>query len=251
MEAFYHFQEEFQHRHGEVAVTGFDNFKAFSNHPLATRKYDPSQQYRFEIRLSPRQLELRKFAAENEYTYFPQKIQSTLKYKGFPIQSGTKIQFEENILEKYLDHGRISVSDITLTEGAGQAQHDTQLSLVQVTEFNLLIPDFALEPESLWSKLSELSSGKDIDFSSHPVFSKKYYLRSLKEEEVRHFFSKPLITFLEDEEPIHIECYRNKLLLYLKRELLEVSEIIRLEEFAERFLAVCLTKNQPSQVNPQ
>ncbi len=238
MEAFYHFQEEYQHAGGEVAVTGFDNFKAMSKHPLAARKYDPGAQLRFEIRLSPRQMELRRLASENDYTFYPQQVRSGLKYKGYPIERGTKIQYEENILEKYLDQGRIIVSDITLTEGAGQVRQDTRVTVVQVTETDLKIPDFALEPESMWSKLSELTAGKDIDFSDHPVFSKKYYLRGESEADVRAFFSSPVIAFLENREEMHIECHRNKLLVYKKRELLTPNEIVYLEQFAEDFLRV-------------
>ena len=95
------------------------------------RKFDPGAQAKFEIKLSPRQMDLRSFSSENEYSFFPQKIRSALKYKDFPIQRGTKILYEENILEKYLEHGRISVSDVNLTEGASlSATGEMQITLV-------------------------------------------------------------------------------------------------------------------------
>jgi MFS superfamily sulfate permease-like transporter len=239
MEALYHFQESYEHTGGEVQVNGFDNFRAFSNHPLATRKFDPVQQFRFEIKLTPRQTELRKFATENDYSFFPQQIKSALKYKDFPIQKGTRIDYEENILEKYLEQGRITISDIALTEGAGQAKQEMLITVVQLSETDLRIPDFALEPESLWSKFSELTSGKDIDFADHPKFSRQYYLRSENEKLVRQFFTVDIIAFLDIHPAMHIECHRNKLLFYNKRELLSTHEIIAVETFAENFLAVC------------
>lgn len=238
MEAFYHFQEEYQHNGGQVIATGFDNFRAFSNHPLAGRKYDPAKQTLIEIKLTPRQLALRKFSEEQGYTFYPQKIRSVLKYKDFPIEKGTHIRYEENLMEKYLDQGRITVSDITLTEGAGQAEHHTPITVVMVSELEQSIPDFALEPENLWSAFSELTSGKDIDFVHHPEFSKNYYLRSESEEATRAFFTESVITFLESHDKIHIECHRNKLLLYEKRDLLDTAEILHLEKFAEDFLDV-------------
>lgn len=238
LEALHHFEEEYVHTGGDVKVQGFDNFKALSNHPLATRKFDRDSQNKFEVKLNERQLSLRKFASVNDYTFFPQKIRNAMKYKDFPLQKGCKIQYEENILEKYLDQGRICVSDVTLTEGVMQEQTDTHITLVTVTETENVIPDFALEPEGLWTKLSELGGGKDIDFTHHPVFSKKYYLRGENDEAIRKFFNDAVVQFLENREEIHIECHKNKLLFYKKRELLTPSEIDYIEKFAEDFLAV-------------
>ncbi len=238
MEALHHFEDEYQHSGGSVSILGFDNFKAFSNHPLATRKFDPGAQSRFEIRLTPRQVELRAFATENDYTFIPQKVRSVLKYKDFPISHGVNILYEENILEKYLENGRISLSDVHLTEGARSASDETQITLVQITEHDFPIPDFALEPEGLLTKLSELTGARDIDFEDHPQFSKKYFLRGRNEIKVREFFTEPVLRFLENHENIHIECHRHKLLFYKKRELLDTSEMVSMEKFAEDFLAV-------------
>jgi hypothetical protein len=87
------------------------------------------------------------------------------------------------------------------------------------------IPDFALEPERMWTKLSEMAFGKDIDFADHPQFSANYYLRGDDEMRVRQFFTEDLVHFLENHEGIHIESHKNKLLFYRKRELLEPGEI--------------------------
>jgi MFS superfamily sulfate permease-like transporter len=243
LEALHHFEEEYTHTGGDVKVQGFDNFKASSNHPLATRKFDRDSQNKFEVKLNERQLSLRQFASTNDYTFFPQKVRSGMKYKDFPIQKGCKILYEENILEKYLDQGRICVSDVTLTEGVLQEQRDTHITLVTVTETENLIPDFALEPEGLWTKLSELSGSKDIDFTHHPEFSKKYFLRGENDEAISKFFTEGVIQFLENREEIHIECHKNKLLFYKKRELLTPAEIDYIEKFAEDFLAVITEKS--------
>ncbi len=238
MEALHHFEEEYQHHGGSVLYQGFDNFKAFSNHPFATRKFDPEAKSRMEIKLSPRQMDLRAFAESNEYTFYPQRIRSAMKYKNFPIQRGMKILSEENILEKYLENGRINVSDVTLTEGARSSSHDTHITLVLVTELDVVLPDFALEPEGLMTKFSELAGTRDIDFKDHPVFSKKYFLRGDDEERIRTFFREEILQFLENREEIHIECHKNKLLFYKKRELLDTGEILYAEKFAEDFIEV-------------
>ncbi len=166
------------------------------------------------------------------------KIRSAIKYKGFPIQKGNKISLEENLLSKYADFGKIEISDITLTEGARQEQNETQITVLQISELDFTIPDFALEPEGLWSKLFEGVSGKDIDFNEHPEFSKMYYLRGDDELAVRNFFSGPVIKFLESHDEMHIECHKNRLLVFKKRDLMTPEEIESEIKFSETFVEV-------------
>jgi hypothetical protein len=238
METLHHFEEEYHNHGGQVVVTGFEHFQFFSNHPLAARKFSKDAGARIEIKLSPRQIELRKLADKAELNFYPQKVRNSLKYKDFPIQRGNKVLYEENLLTKYIDAGKLEVSDITLSEGARQAQEDTHITAISVSELDVNIPDFALEPEGLWSKFSELAGGKDIDFHSHPVFSKKYYLRSDQEDSTRNFFSDGLIRFFENHEDMHVECHRHRLLIYKKRDVLEPSEINQMIHFVEELLSV-------------
>lgn len=238
LEALHHFEEEYTHTGGDVAVLGFDNFKSASNHPLATRKFDPGTQTRFEIKLSPRQVELRSFANMDELNFYPQKVKNAIKYKDFPIQNGNKIQYEENVLSRYTEFGKIEVSDITLTEGALQAQSDTQITVLQVSEMTINIPDFALETEGLWSKISELVNGKDIDFPAFPEFSRKYYLRGNHDETIRKFFNESVIHLLEGHDEMHIECHKNRLLFYKRRDVLSPSEIRDALAFVEEMMNV-------------
>lgn len=244
MEHLHHFEEEYQHTGGQVSVQGFDYFQMFSNHPLATRKLTPGSQTKFEIKLSPRQIELRKFADTNEFAYFPQKIRTSAKYKDFPIQTGNKITYEENIVSQYGDYGKIESSDITLQEGVLQDKKETRITIIHVSEIDFPIPDFALEPEGLWSKLFQGVSGKDIDFAAFPIFSKKYYLRGEIESEITAFFTESLIHFLENREEMHIECHKHRLIFYKKRDLLEPSEILYISKFAEEFLQLIQQKTK-------
>lgn len=245
MEYLHHIEDECTHAGGAVVSVGFDRFKPFSNHPLAARKFSIDHQNRIEIKLSPRQLELRKFAESQEWQFYPQRVRASLKYKDFPISHGNKIPYEENILIQYSDMAKMEAADITLLEGARQAQQELSITIIQVSEIDALIPDFALEPEGLWSKLFESISGRDIDFDNHPKFSEKYYLRGVHEANVRLFFSEPLIRFLENREEMHIECHRNRLLFYKKRNLLEPDEILYTAKFAEDFVSLIL-QGQPN-----
>ena len=246
MEQLHHFEEEYIHGGGQITVSGFDHFEFMSSHPLATRKLAPINMAKIEIKLSPRQIDLRKFAEANELTYFPQRMRTSLKYKNFPIERGNKIWYEENLLAQYSDFGKVESSDITLREGAMQDQQETHITILHISEIDIAIPDFALEPEGLWSKLFEGVAGKDLDFVEHPIFSKKYYLRGENEAVVREFFTEPIIAFLENREEMHIECHKHRMIFYKKRDLLESGEILYTMKFAEEFLQLVQEKTPQS-----
>lgn len=245
MEFLHHFEEQCTHRGGSMVSVGFDRFRPFSNHPLAARKAAKDADSRLEIRLSPRQAALRKMAEVDHFAFYPQRVRNLLKFKAFPIEAGHRIQFEENLLIKYIESSRIEVSDVTLTDGARQVQNETSVTIVYAADIEVPIPDFALEPEHLWTRMSEFATGKDIDFSDQPQFSKKYYLRGADEAAVRAFFNDELLGFLASHDDLHIEAHRNKLILYLKRDLLTTEEIRNLLMLTEDFLSVISKKKQP------
>jgi MFS superfamily sulfate permease-like transporter len=242
MEQLHHFEDDYHATGGSVSLIGLEKFNPFSSHPLAARKISTVATNKFEIKLTSRQVDLREFAAKNEYDFFPQKIRSAVKYKGFPIEKGNKILYEENTLTRYLDLGKMEISDITLTEGARQEKTDTHITIVQVSETDLAIPDFAMEPEGLWSKVFEGVDGKDINFAAYPDFSKKYYLRGENETVMAAFFKAPLVRFLENKEEMHVECHKNRLIFYKKKDTLAPTEIETAEKFAEEFMQHAASK---------
>jgi MFS superfamily sulfate permease-like transporter len=236
MEQLHHFEEDYQNTGGKVSVQGFEYFQNFSNHPLAARKLAPNSNSKIEIKLTPRQIGLRKFASENDFVFYPQKVRNVLKYKDFPIQAGSKFQYEENILSKYTNLAKYEVSDIKLSEVSVQAQNEVVITALLVTEHDVHIPDFALEPEGLWSKFSELAGGRDIDYRAYPKFSEMYYLRGENEMAIQTLFAEPLVRFFEEHEEMHVECHKSKLLIYLKRDELTEEDILKVIKFADELM---------------
>jgi len=237
-EALHHFEEDYHDTGGFVTITGMDRHHALSQHPLATRKPAIGIAGSGAPELDERAKELRKYADASGFNFFPQQVKTGLKYRNFPIQKGNTLRYEENLMEKYSEDSKIEVADITVTETLFASEEDTHITVVHLSDIDLLIPDFALEPESLHTKLSEVSGGKDIDFKEHPEFSKKYYLRGDDEQAVRNFFSGPVIQFLETHDEMHIECHKHRLLIFKHRDLMIPVEIDAAVKFSEAFVEV-------------
>ncbi|NJM25264.1 MAG: SulP family inorganic anion transporter [Bacteroidia bacterium] len=246
MEQLHHFEDDYQTTGGHVAWLGLEKFSPYSNHPLAARKVAKQSANKFEIRLNERQIELRAFADANDFTFYPMIIRNVAKFKDFPIEKGTRIMYEENILSTYMENGKVEVSDITLTEGAGMAREDTHITVLHYSDLDLAMPDFALEPEHIWTKLTDLPFGHDIDFENHPQFSHKYFLRGEDTQAIRAMFDERVIGFLETHEPIHVECHKNKLLFYLRRDLLTAEDIQFMIALANNFMAI--VQPQPAEL---
>jgi MFS superfamily sulfate permease-like transporter len=247
MERLHHFEEEAHNAGGKVAWMGLDKFNPYSNHPLAARKVVKEVMNRIEIRLSPRQVDLRTFANSNGMAFYPQQVRNAAKFRDFPIATGHTILFEENILAQYTAYGKIEISDVTISDGARHAGTESQVTVAHISDLDFAIPDFALEPERLWTRISELSFGNDIDFEQYPIFSSKFYLRGYDEQGIRKFFNEEMVLFLETHDGLHVEAHKNKLVIYLQRDLTNASEIREMLDFAEAFISVVMKlEKQPA-----
>jgi len=87
-----------------------------------------------------------------------------------------------------------------------------------------------LRPEGLMHKIGSLFGYQDIDFDSHPNFSKHYLLRGSDEEAIRELFDDDLLSFFETQEKVCVEADGHDLIIYRQRKRIEpdtVQEFLR------------------------
>jgi hypothetical protein len=100
----------------------------------------------------------------------------------------------------------------------------------------LALPAFALRPEGLEDKLDEKVFGhQDVDFESHPLFSKKYRLQGADEDGVRDLFDENLLSYFEDKEGLWVEGNGKEIIVYKHGKLVPQDQ---LEPFMKRGLAI-------------
>ncbi len=88
------------------------------------------------------------------------------------------------------------VFDFEYSQGEGK-------SIQTVAAFRLSrgsLPDFELRPENLLHKIGAAFGYQDIDFESHPQFSRRYLLRGGDEDAVRKLFDPGVLAFFEGLE---------------------------------------------------
>ena len=82
---------------------------------------------------------------------------------------------------------------------------------------NLKLPRFTLSPKKKFHPKgtgTRPARSQDIDFPTHPEFSKRFLLRGENETRIRHFFTDKLLNILESQQKITVEGEGDQLVLY-------------------------------------
>ena len=93
----------------------------------------------------------------------------------------------------------------------------------------LQAPDFNLQPENVLhhmmegflGKMTQYDVGKDIDFTSHPVFSGQYFLKGADEAAIRARFQPEILAYFEAHPGLRVEVRGDGLVFYRHSEVVE------------------------------
>jgi hypothetical protein len=111
---------------------------------------------------------------------------------------------------------RTSLFDYSFTVGGAKSRR-TFTQTVAAFSQDLLLPRFDMRPEGFLDRIGDAFVHKDIDFASHPEFSRLYLLRGSEQDSIRELFTPALLTFLEglpSDDKWHIEGVGATLILY-------------------------------------
>ena len=76
------------------------------------------------------------------------------------------------------------------------------------------LPDFDLRPELTYHKVVSAFGYQDIDFATHPEFSKSYLLRGSDENAIRMLFRPDMLNFFAGQKGWSVEVRGNWLVVY-------------------------------------
>ncbi len=82
----------------------------------------------------------------------------------------------------------------------------------------LNLPPFVLKPEGrIGNWFRDVLGGVDVDFDSHPVFSKKYHLSGEAPEAIRGAFSNEALSYIEERPGLCVEGNGHQMVVYKAR----------------------------------
>jgi MFS superfamily sulfate permease-like transporter len=243
MEHIHEFENDFGYEGGHITVKGMENLTPYSNHPLSARKLINNAIFApTKIVYNNRQTELSQLAKRKGFHFDHKRTTSILKFRFAPFTIAKKAEYGENLIMCSSPHCNYFFTDIHIEEGALMTKRDYNMTILLVTDIHVTIPEFVLEKTGAFDVLKEIGGSKDIDFDGYPIFSNEYFLAGTKEDEIRTFFSDPVLKLFERRKGFYVECKNNVLLIYRKIDTLTTEEIEASIEFLNEFMTIINTK---------
>lgn len=175
------------------------------------------------------------------------------KYLGIDTYHPLYSKYEGGITGKINGWSFVVFDGYYYPGGSGGGDYDSEP--YYQTFFVLSIKDadfplFGLEPETLTSKLHNVLAKFDIDFQSHPKFSKSFTLYGNEESRIRQIFNNDVLNFFEFQKGISVFAYKNHILMYSKKKRRRSTQIERrLEDLVHIAKLLLSNKQQTIQTN--
>lgn len=148
------------------------------------------------------------------FSFDVEKDELLRQLASLPLFSHGRRQRIRNVLTRRIEGGTAHVFDYRYTVGTGKSSSTLEQTVVAFLESGASRPAFQLRPENVFHKLLQAVGYQDIDFDSHPTFSKQYLLRGADEGGVRQLFQPHVLTFFEGRPGLSLEGERGDLILY-------------------------------------
>ncbi|MDE0866564.1 MAG: hypothetical protein OSA98_22510 [Rubripirellula sp.] len=154
-----------------------------------------------------------------------------------------------NVLEADADEVKMVFFDYSYTivsSGSGNTSRTTyRQSILHFCSPSLRLPKFFVRPEGLLHKIGSAFSYQDIDFQTHPTFSRKYLLRGEDEAQIRELFNDNVLTFFETQTKISVEANSDQFVMYRPKKLIKPDE---LKQFMDEGLGLFALLSNPTKV---
>ena len=152
-------------------------------------------------------------------------LEQITNYTSFNLFSRGRGKKVSNIIEGVTDEVRICIFDYEFTTGHGKSQRTNRQTVASLSSPQLSCPEFSMRPEGFFDRVGGLIGMQDIDFDSHPEFSKSFVLKGPDEERVRAFFQPPVLEFFETQSGVSVEGYHNMVCFYRAGKIVKADDI--------------------------
>lgn len=158
----------------------------------------------------------------------------------FPLFSYGRDKKLKNLMHGATSDVEAGVFDFRYTTGSGKSSHTYDQTVACFRSPGLDCPDFALRPEHLMHRIGGMFGYQDIDFESHPQFSKSYLLRGASELKIRELYNDEVLDFFENHPGLSVEGSGQRIVFYRASKRVKPDEIRSF--FEEGFRVFALLK---------
>tara|TARA_Y100001934_G_C12169221_1_gene685865 strand:+ start:99 stop:884 length:786 start_codon:yes stop_codon:yes gene_type:complete len=128
-----------------------------------------------------------------------------------------------NLMQGEVRNTKFAIFDREYTDRCRDSYTTEKYTAIYFSSEKLNLPRFTLKPEGFGDQVATLanlnlitikSEYQDIDFTSHPEFSKRFLLQGEDEQKIRTVFTDKLLDYFSTHEKITIEGKGKDLLVY-------------------------------------
>jgi hypothetical protein len=167
------------------------------------------------IRRKKRTEALERIAGELGLTFSPQGDEQLITQLGWcNLFSRGRDKKALNLMRGSNEGREIAVFDYQYVRGHGKNRRTVCSTVACLRSDGPPLPGFLLRPEGAWDKISNLFGGADIDFDTHPKFSRSFVLCSQSESAVRALFTPWVLEYFEQHPGISAEGSNDTVLFY-------------------------------------
>ena len=159
--------------------------------------------------------DLRKVAGELGFDFEPKGDEPFLQsLRLFNLFAQGHSKALTNLMRGRTQDLEVAIFEYRYVTGSGKHKHTWNHSVVSFRFVGTVLPGFSLRPENMGHKIGQWFGSQDIDFDTHPIFSKRYLLRGSDEAAIRGIFKKNVLDFYEGKTGLCTEGAGNTLLFY-------------------------------------
>ena len=122
-----------------------------------------------------------------------------------------------NLVEGDSGDVKISIFDYRFTTGSGKNSTTHNQTIIALQSQQLRCPEFTMRPEGFFDKIGSAIGFKDINFDTHPDFSKLFVLKGPDEAAIRSYFTPTVLEFFESHPKISLEASDDTMFFYRNR----------------------------------
>ena len=122
----------------------------------------------------------------------------------------------------------LNIFDYKFTTGSGKNSSTWTQSVLLLESAALDLATFAARPEGFFDRVGQAFGAKDIDFDSHPQFSRMFLLRGVDEAAIRTLFRPEVIEYFETRPGMSVEGSGRRLLVYQRNKPIAPDEVRQL-----------------------
>ena len=130
-----------------------------------------------------------------------------------------------NLIEGDSGDGTLRIFDYKFTTGSGKQTRHLVQTIASLKSSQLNIPSLTIHPEGFLSRVGSKMGFQDIDFDSHPTFSKMFVLKGDNEEAIRNFLTPAALEYFEAHQGISLEASGDTLFFYNPNRRIKPEEI--------------------------